>query len=635
MNRPNLQPIICLLITVSFAFGQDYTFTQGDWTLKISPSGNIISLINRTGIELVQSNAGDNLIRLGIVPEKRKPAEISLKKLLECNQPVKTSRKPNAAEFEYDLATNIALRVKYQIEFKTVAGFPTLQRSIKIIPTTPPFTNDLLLVVGNNVALPDPSSTIFTPRENGIGRDITNQPRQQWIWPLNGLGRTTPGPLETLAIPFISQGNGKLPLRITHIADPYFTTSFRITHPASQQNGEFSCVYLATKVPIQNHESRTFWTVIQKGGHQKAIDAWYANPLADIPPGPDWLHDIAWQHYDYFSHGGKGWFQDIDALEKLVPIQDRKKIILTIHGWYDMVGRYTFNQKTGKLDDQWQNFPNADKYPVSQSANITKTKMHQRIKYAKQRGFRVCLYFADGLNSCTGAKDIYDPEEMFEWGGWRGPDGVGKNYRLNPAHPRVFNRFRKYLQALLDEYGHEIDALVWDETFSAREHNITTGKVPGYVARAMMRLVRECTLAVSGFRPNLAFLTSDLVGYTRDGKTFSTRFPPYAIMAHGCYQDSHCNPHTWPYGIFPNLRNTLWSCNWAAVKRFDYTKFGVEHYQTPVATSNGWVDNVGIARLTEEQQQAVIKLFNKRKNKRQQLQWLTGPAPVFNKQKHD
>ena len=71
MNRANLPTISLLLITTSFAFGQDYSFTQGYWTLKISPSGNITSLHNRDGHELVQTSVGDNLIRFGLVPENQ------------------------------------------------------------------------------------------------------------------------------------------------------------------------------------------------------------------------------------------------------------------------------------------------------------------------------------------------------------------------------------------------------------------------------------------------------------------------------------------------------------------------------------------------------------------------------------
>jgi len=74
---------------------------------------------------------------------------------------------------------------------------------------------------------------------------------------------------------------------------------------------------------------------------------------------------------------------------------------------------------------------------------------HRRIRFAKNRGFRVVLYFADAL------KDIYDPAKVLRWGGWEGPDTMGKVYAKNPIHPEVRRFYTGYIQALLGEYGNE------------------------------------------------------------------------------------------------------------------------------------------------------------------------------------
>ena len=49
----------------------------------------------------------------------------------------------------------------------------------------------------------------------------------------------------------------------------------------------------------------------------------------------------------------------------------------------------------------------------------------------------------------------------------------------------------------------------------------------------------------------------------------------------------------------------------------------------PVATSNGWLDDKGFARLDEPQRRAVLGLFQQRKQVRQELEWLTAPPPAF------
>ncbi len=214
--------------------------------------------------------------------------------------------------------------------------------------------------------------------------------------------------------------------------------------------------------------------------------------------------------------------------------------------------------------------------------------------------------------------------------------GTGKTYVQNPAHPQVYKRFVDYLDALLAEYGDEIDALYFDETYYVRTGTVSGGERPAYACVAMMRLVRDLTQRVSRKYPNVAFLASDVIGLTQDGTNLWLDIPPYGIMSHGCYQDSHCQPETWPYGIFPNYRNVMWSCNWSPIRRLDYTRFGARHYRAPVALSNGWQDakgtwqdGRGVAALNAQQRDAVMALFNERKQHRQQLKWLTGPAPVF------
>ena len=48
------------------------------------------------------------------------------------------------------------------------------------------------------------------------------------------------------------------------------------------------------------------------------INLYFENAVADIKPGPKWLHQIAMVDYDYMSDGGKGWFNDIDALTQAI-----------------------------------------------------------------------------------------------------------------------------------------------------------------------------------------------------------------------------------------------------------------------------------------------------------------------------
>jgi hypothetical protein len=353
--------------------------------------------------------------------------------------------------------------------------------------------------------------------------------------------------------------------------------------------------------------------------------------LGDVPPGPAWLHDIAMVDYDYLSDAGRGWFKDIDALAAAVSEPDRQKVLLCLHGWYDFVGRYCFDRTKGKLENDWTAFSNyphvKDRFPNSMPVRLTLRKMHDRLAYAKSQGFRVALYFADGMNAGDGIADIYRPERVLYWGGWQGPDTWGKTYVQNPVCPDVRAFFLDYMRDLLREYGKDVDALVWDETFHIPEASLGTEAYRGYADRAMMHLVKDLTAEVRAFNQRagreLAFLASDCIGVNN----WVTK-PPYALVADGTYQDTHCAPESWSYGTIPNFRNVLWSCNWSPVSRWDYTEFGVRNYQAAVAISNGYGDDIGFAEMSTELKQKVLTLFDWRKRFPTQLRWFE-KLPVY------
>ncbi len=231
------------------------------------------------------------------------------------------------------------------------------------------------------------------------------------------------------------------------------------------------------------------------------------------------------------------------------------------------------------------------------------------------------------MSAGDGLAGIYQPDRVLYWGGWVGPDTKGKTYCQNPLHPAVRSFFIQYIKALLREFGGDIDALVWDETFHVDTGSLGSEKVPGYADRSLMRLVRDLTSEVHAYNResgrSLAFLASDCIGVNK-----WVNKPPYALVADGTYQDTHCDPESWSYGIFPNYRNALWSCNWEPVTHFDYTEFGVREYQAAVAVSNGYGDNVGFAKMSAEMRKKVLDLFNWRKQSRTRLRWFS-KLPVF------
>jgi hypothetical protein len=217
------------------------------------------------------------------------------------------------------------------------------------------------------------------------------------------------------------------------------------------------------------------------------------------------------------------------------------------------------------------------------------------------------------MNAGTGLPD-YNKRLVFRPGGWAGPDTVGKSYTMNPSTPEVRDFFLRYADALLANFGDLADALVWDETAYIPADSYGSAEVPGYSSRAMMRLVRQVAHKAETRRPPVAFLVADTAGVWGKVNT--------ALLAHGTYQDSACRPDAWSYGIFPNWRNTLWSCCWWPVSQWKWVEFGVRNYQAPVAISNGFGDNTGFSAMSPQMQKAVLDLFHWRSQFRTRMKWL-------------
>ena len=153
---------------------------------------------------------------------------------------------------------------------------------------------------------------------------------------------------------------------------------------------------------------------------------------------------------------------------------------------------------------------------------------------------------------------------------------------------------------------------MWDETNHIMLNLVSrdsAGEI--YTDRAMMSLVSELAQRVQKKRDGLSFLTSDMIGFST---TKRDRFltPPYALVAHGTYQDSWCFPDVWPYGLLPNYRNTIWSCLWWPITQAHRSRNAADDLGLPQALSNGWEDDKGPSEMPPEMLDDVLKRFDRR-----------------------
>ena len=606
---------------------ESYSLEKSGWRLQVTPGGEVVSFTDGK-LELINQRLGDNRPR--VVVGGMRP--------YHCERPSVARRDGSKLVFRYDFSGQDNFSVNYELGLEDLAqGTVTLKQKVGI-EAARKINDGVTLVLPRNVQLPFENRRVFLPLRNGIGRRkpiLGFESENEYVYAMAGEYKAMGKP-QLLAIPMVDEYADQTELRLTHCTDPYFTSYFYLAH--GEKVGRFDCVYLG-QVGVEKEE-RVVYTGLHRGGEKGAMQAFYAASLSGIKPGPDWQHEVAMVDYDYFSKNGQGWFTDIDALTKLIAPEDRRKVFLALHGWYGYIGQYAFDWRKGVFFKEWIAFPNAldphfqsladapyfgpegynwqkNSVRATRPVPMSLAEMHKRIHYAKDKGFRVGIYYADGLNACDGVKEIYDPSKVLHWGGWEGPDTKGKTYAQNPLHPEVREFFVKYIQALLDEYGKQVDGFIWDESSMIRAGDLGTEAAPGYASRGMMTLMEEVAARVADFSPELALFTSDATW------AWELDTPPYALVTQGTYTDIGCAPAPLPYGLFPNYRNVFWSCNWAPVTRFDYSRYAVETFDVPVPISNGPAgEDVGIGDMTAEQQKMVMDLFDKRKRKKMDISWI-------------
>ncbi len=459
------------------------------------------------------------------------------------------------------------------------------------------------------------------PQRNGIVKNFAPAP-DKTLRAFYTLGRGAAQRLgHELAMPLVGlQLSGPPNAELAVAADPYCGIDFRLNKDDAAATVTFSTTYKGSLVPV-TAEQRTIVFSVHAGGIDRMLDTFYLT-VPDIEPGAPWIHDIQLNYYDYLGQNGRGWYDDLNKLAQKIPPEARKSVVACLHGWYDYLGRYAYDRKRETLDDEWIAFPNTRKTPMS------KTEIHKRLRFARQLGFRCVLYFADGLNSALDIPDypkgwIYHDENGNQRPGWTGPS-TGRTTTFDPSNPEVRRFYLGYTKALLEEYGREIDGLVWDETFYIAQEAISSkpdGRL-AYTDRDFMTLVAEIVRLTQQYRrqnPDLVFLTSDLL-------LPNAPYAPYALVSHGTYQDTAMAPAGWPIGMLPNYRNCLWSCNWYPVNGRENNRIGAEIYGVPQGLSNGYGDNIGPAAMAPKLLDEVIQRFFKRTTDGARKRYLTEPT---------
>ena len=444
----------------------------------------------------------------------------------------------------------------------------------------------------------------IAPLANGWGqRAALTTAAGQWQYRL-GYAPSAPA---RLALPVMHFTNSTA--RFSVMADPYYSALIQAAVVGDHVEGELRYTYHTSQVPLAATQTRQFaWVLANNPAYPAALEDgladFFTRMLPDVPAGPDWCKQIAMVDYDYLSDNGGGWTNDVTRLTEWLTPAERGRTALCFHGWYESLGGYSYDRATGAIKPAWN---------AMKTRPLSVAEMRRRLALAKAGGFRVLLYFGDGLLTDSGFAASYNPAWVYHdpsgnaITGWTGPDTYGTTYVMNPAHPDVITHYSNYLAALLTSFGDVVDGFVWDECFYLREGATTLQPAPAYCDVAFMQLVKQLRQQVKRYDAQKVFLSSGL-----RSPGWGESIPSYAIVADGTYQDSHCTPAAWSHGLFENWRNTLWSCNWGPLSTFEWTRYGALHFGAPVAISNGWEDNLGPAEWSTPQRDRFLALFRHR-----------------------
>ena len=202
-----------------------------------------------------------------------------------------------------------------------------------------------------------------------------------------GAGRDLGMPLVDLCWNRAEAGQNRLRLAVA--ADPYCGCSIS-AEALPEQTPPLTRVSIATTytgsiVPLTS-EKRTMSLEFHRRGVDGSFRSFYRT-IPEIEPGPAWTQGVNLVYYDYLSEHGEGWFKDLQALADRIPQKHRGRVAVCLHGWYDYFQQYAYDHQRKQLLKEWTAFPSTYKVPMSLG------NMHKRLKFAKELGFRVLLYF--------------------------------------------------------------------------------------------------------------------------------------------------------------------------------------------------------------------------------------------------
>ena len=325
--------------------------------------------------------------------------------------------------------------------------------------------------------------------------------------------------------------------------------------------------------------------------------------------------------YDYLSDDGKGWDRDVRQLAEWLNPQERRRVALCLHGWYDAIGSYCYDAPVaafaGGLGRLWTDAQDRAHHGGDEAADATgpragipraavlrrrpgrrqrRARLSRRLDLSRRprqpdpRLARPGYVRADVLaqSRASGSRGLVP----------RLPEGAARDVRRGGRRLRVGRDLR-----------------VQDSVRSPRSRNRRTATGPCWRwSRNSRPAFTPAIRTRSSWRPIV--------------RACSATFPATRWWPTGPIRIPRATPAPGRGACSPTGGTCCGAATGPRVTGLDNTRYGVETFGVPVAISNGWGDDRGPAEWTADERDQILELFRRRLQQPERVRYLTTDPAV-------
>lgn len=336
---------------------------------------------------------------------------------------------------------------------------------------------------------------------------------------------------------------------------------------------------------LHSGDAAEAWMAFHRYGHREDF------PLIE------WTRKFRVHYYDFLSgveaDGPRGGGYDAD----LKHFGEFHVGMATQHGYYLSYGDFIHPDRK-----EWPAMPNDPKGPVTMSLG----KIKALVEATRRVGVHPMIYMHFTIldEGSPLFEKMRDSAQVDASGspisfGWEGPDVIKKTWKMSVASPQWRDHLARQAQWIMELLNP--DGIVLDETFTALGHDYHPDR-NGPLSPGGIELMRRLRAAVRSFGPDKALFASDcsmgsfcLWGDGEGGDHCYDRLlgnplyrqPPVRYMA--ALGDKAWQPCAW-------LFKSLWPAQMDLARKVG----------AGVGVTNGWGDNLGLARLPDDVKQQMI-----------------------------